>query len=299
MAAIVEYTCDTCNRTLQITRNLRGLEVINRCTITNDCRGRLYQTDLKEDLIQGEIPNDVDGLENWTQRKLLHNHEQKFSAIEWLITHDLNSKPTINVYDENLVRIFPSEIIYNTLNVVTLVFDIPRIGSAQFINRTSKKEQVVATTTVPTTNVSNNSVLTIAVPYNILSSLIVKFNIVDSGGTSTLNVDFIPQEVISNTFPWSGTSSIFFNNRKYWLYSINIANHFSSFQDGSNLSITEVDFGSGFEILKVKEMLFLLSDNDKNFNYYIDAKRVSSLLLTQNMLITNTSELRKAFPKIV
>ena len=96
--AVVVYKCDVCKREIQLQRKIRSLESIGRCTITNGCRGSLYQIDLLEDFVRGALPDPVSGLDDWQQRKVLHNHEQAIERDEWIIEHNMGSFPIVSVF---------------------------------------------------------------------------------------------------------------------------------------------------------------------------------------------------------
>ena len=126
--AIVEYKCDVCKRTTQIPRNEKGLERIQRCIITQGCRGKLYQNNLFEDFVRGSLPDQVAGLNNWVQRKVLHNHEQPIERTEWIIEHNMGTLPTINVFIDQLgtddrLEIIPENVTIIDKNAVSLTFE--------------------------------------------------------------------------------------------------------------------------------------------------------------------------------
>ena len=134
--AIVEYKCDTCKRLIEKPRNTRGLEVIGRCTITKGCRGNLYQIRVLQDFQRGTTPPLVDGLDDWVQRKVLHNHTQLIRQSEWVIKHDMGSAPQVSVFSDG-IEITPTDIITINENVTKLVFAENTSGVAQLVGRQS------------------------------------------------------------------------------------------------------------------------------------------------------------------
>lgn len=143
--AIVEFKCDTCKRTIQLQRNIEGLEKIQRCTITHGCRGKIYQVNVYRDYIRGELPDDVEGLDNWVQRKVLHTHFQAIERDEWVVQHNMGTNPIVSVYVdrpiegdlENREKITPEDIVIVDKNSIIIRFDRPWSGLAQLVGRQS------------------------------------------------------------------------------------------------------------------------------------------------------------------
>ena len=129
--AVVVYKCNVCKREIELQRNKKGLESTNHCIITHGCRGELYQIDLFEDFIRGKFPDDVAGLDNWQQRKVLYNHSQTIERSTWNITHNMGTYPSVQVFvdrpiegdEDNIEEIFPEDIIIVSKNTIQLVFD--------------------------------------------------------------------------------------------------------------------------------------------------------------------------------
>jgi len=143
--AIVVYKCDTCKREKGFQRNIRGLEKVQRCTITHGCRGKLFQTGLHPDYIRSSTPRRVLGLDEWRQRKVLHNHTQSIARDEWLIEHDLGTFPSVSVFINipvegdlaNTEEVIPTDTIVVDENNLILKFDRPWAGLAQLVARQS------------------------------------------------------------------------------------------------------------------------------------------------------------------
>lgn len=143
--AIVVYKCDTCKREIEKSRNYSGLEVIGRCVITHGCRGSLYQTKLHPDYVRGSIPDPVTGLDDWKQRKVLHNHTQAIERNEWVIEHNMGVIPSVSVFvarpiqgdPDNKEEITPIDIVALSDNILKLVFDREWAGTAQLVSKQS------------------------------------------------------------------------------------------------------------------------------------------------------------------
>lgn len=143
--AIVVYKCDVCKRDIELERNVRGLENIQRCTITHGCRGKLYQIKIFPDYVRGRLPDQVAGLEDWRQRKVLYDHIQAIENNTWIIKHDLGTFPAISVFikfpseedPDNTIEIIPEDTIIVDEDNIILQFDRNYSGLAQLVARQS------------------------------------------------------------------------------------------------------------------------------------------------------------------
>ena len=142
--AIVIYQCDTCTREVELTRNLEGLEAIGRCVITDNCKGFLQQRSVKPETVNGRPPKSVLGLDDWIQRRVLHTHEQASPNDTWQVKHQLDSRPSIQIFvlvdsadGEELVEVDPIDITYIDGNQLLLTFSSSVKGICQCIARTS------------------------------------------------------------------------------------------------------------------------------------------------------------------
>lgn len=93
------YRCDVCNRKIRVLTSRTGIDVVQRCTITYGCRGRLHQLrDAKEINSTPAFPTEVPGVQDWFQRKVLYSHNQPIKTKTWTIKHGLSNKPLLYVY---------------------------------------------------------------------------------------------------------------------------------------------------------------------------------------------------------
>lgn len=152
--AIVVYKCNTCKREIELQRNITGLETVGRCVITHGCRGNLYQVDLFPDYIRGTIPDPVLGLDDWKQRKVLHDHQQPIERDVWVIEHNMGVVPSVSVFvdrpiqgdPDNREEITPDDVTAVNDNVLTLTFDRPWSGIAQLVSKQSDPDLLRPTT---------------------------------------------------------------------------------------------------------------------------------------------------------
>lgn len=154
--AIVVYKCDTCKRTVELIRNIYGLETPHRCTITLGCRGKLYQSHLHVDYTRATLPESVSGLDDWQQRKVLYNHTQTIENDSWMIVHNLGSYPAVSVFvnrptsadPNNQDEIVPDDIVIVSPDIISLRFDRAWSGVAQLVARSSDPQLIQATRTL-------------------------------------------------------------------------------------------------------------------------------------------------------
>lgn len=143
--AIVVYKCDTCKRTTQVVQNIYGLDTVQRCTCTLGCRGKLIQDEVLADFIRPSLPDNVPGLTNWQQRKVLFNFTQPIASQTWTIEHDLGTLPVVQVLvnqptsqdPNNMVMIIDYHLVIVNADVITITFDRPYSGTAQLVARSS------------------------------------------------------------------------------------------------------------------------------------------------------------------
>lgn len=307
--AVVIYTCDTCKRIIEIPRNDKGLEVIQRCVITQGCRGKLYQTNLKVDYVRGGFPDPVPGLDDWAQRRTLFNFTQTISRREWFIQHNLGVAPAIQVFVispdidpdtgeeiEKLTEIQPDEVEFVDENNLILRFNIGQKGIAQLFTLTTNPSNVdpeietVQETPEPV-QISNSLSISIAT----LASTVIDGNIGLQISFTTLdNTNPVLTYVIDNQpsilSPWNDVNKVIIRGKSYivrsFLFSSQSHTEFTTGQinNGSTFNFTEINPNidnivggptPGFRPINSKEVLILLAESpfsnaDKLETQFID-----------------------------
>lgn len=147
--AVVVYQCDTCKREIYRTQNVQGIDIVGRCVITNGCKGKLLQIEVKPSHAVGHSVPPVIGLQDWTPRKILFTHTQAFAKKQWVINHNMNGIPIVNVFRQNddgsLTEITPVEITFPSSDSVRIVFATAIAGVAQLLMRSSMSDQAITT----------------------------------------------------------------------------------------------------------------------------------------------------------
>ena len=227
--AIVVYKCDTCKREVELIRNIRGLETVQRCVITHGCRGKLVQADLLEDFSRASIPDEVDGLDDWIPRRVLYNHEQTIANSVWIITHNLGTFPSLSVFadrpltddENNREEITPGDVQIIDSNTLLLRFDRARSGIAQLVARASDPQlfnpvPTAAIQTTPSIQVTSSGRVVLATRVK-TEWAATNFGVqleFTSGGQNNL-VAYTADSDASSSTAWNGTDRVVIRGKTY------------------------------------------------------------------------------------
>lgn len=227
--AIVVYKCDTCKRSVELIRNIKGLETVQRCVITHGCRGKLVQADLLEDFSRASIPDEVAGLDDWIPRRVLYNHTQTIANSVWIIPHNLGTFPSISVFadrpltddETNREEITPGDVQIIDPNNLLLRFDRPRSGIAQLVARSSDPQlfnpvPTAATETIPSIQISSSGRVVFATrvkPEWNATSFGVQLEFA-SGGQSAI-VAYTADSDASAVTAWAGSDRVVIRGKSY------------------------------------------------------------------------------------
>lgn len=328
--AVVVYKCDTCKRTLDKVRNIEGLEIVDRCTITHGCRGKMYQNDLFLDYKRGQLPAEVVGLDDWQQRRVLYDHIQAIESFQWLIPHNLGTVPAVSVFvdrpliddPDNRDEITPTDIQIISPDVMLLVFERSYSGVAQLVARqsdpalVSPSQRVVVDTTQTATQFSAGTEVTIATRLiEGVEPAVINLQIAykTSGGSEQL-VSYTADDQPAIASPWSDVDKVVIRGKIYIVRSFNalIAEMTTGIiGNGSTFRFVDIDTAgvAAFRPIERSEMFLLLATSpfdkvDKVTNKFIDVADVTE---TENPFgfIYDTGELyaldtivRPLFPPI-
>lgn len=249
--AVVEYQCDTCNRKIHLQRNIKGLETLKQCNITQNCVGHLQQTNVLENFVRGSLPVDVSGLSNQEFRKCVFDYVQKIARKEWKIEHKLGNVPIASVYDVAGVLLTEYTITVVDSNNIILTFNEATSGSAQLIvNNTSVVQPQVNTITqnlYQQLTYSGNMVVATTMR-DALLTLVIEFTNTD-GTTFTHSYDL---DLTNNDDSWSDFNNVVIKSKQYIVRSFN-----SFFDDSLN--------GKTFRFKSI-------SNGNSNQDVYFDAQ---------------------------
>lgn len=229
--AIVTYKCDVCKREIELQRNIHGLETPHGCIITHGCRGKLYFKELLTDFVRGQTPEDVIGLDNWQQRRVLFNHEQAIERDEWIIIHNLGNSVSVSAFvnqptqddPDNLVEIDPDDIIIDSADAIRLRFSRPYSGIAQLVARASDPQLLqpvapVAEAVVTSLQLSNLGEITLAtkIPADGIVEPIINVQLTFSTPQETTQVfEYVVDDSPQLNSPWVDFNNVIINGSLY------------------------------------------------------------------------------------
>lgn len=171
--ATITYQCDTCKREITVPENTQGVTVFSKCIITRGCKGQLYKLERNKNILRSSeiIPEPVPGLENYVPRRVIFEQNQNISANPWKVNHNLGVSPAVIVYFFDDVTGRPFEVAPDDYTVtvvdrnnIEIAFSIPRRGIVQLIARSSVPREIETISTDNLFQVSNEGIMTLAVP---------------------------------------------------------------------------------------------------------------------------------------
>jgi hypothetical protein len=298
--SVVVYQCDTCKRQIELERNYDGLERIQRCVITHGCRGKLFQVRVLPDYVRGQLPDPVDGLDDWIQRKVLYNHTQAVERDEWIITHNMGTYPIVSVFVDrpiegnldNREEVTPTDIVIVNDNIITLKFERPYSGIAQCVGRQSDPDLLrpyerVVETTADAEQFSSAGIISIA---TLSHEPVVTLNVdYDTADGSVPRIQYSIDDQPSIGSPWLDFNQVIIRGKKYTVRSYQgVVPEMTTgvISSGSTFHFANMDKTNTqvFEDIFPGEVYILLSDSpheriDKKRNVLID---VTSVTATKN-----------------
>jgi len=330
--AVIQYQCDVCDRIIDLPQNKKGLEVIQRCIITDGCRGKLSQLAIKLDHLRGSFPDRVKNLNDYVQRQTLYNHRQSVKLEQWDIVHNLGVAPSIQIFverpkDVNLNEIDLTVVDPNSLveffevdpesveivdgNHIKVNFEQPEKGIVQLIAKSTKPKvfdnSPILDDSAAVIELTHNSELTIATKSDDAS-----INLVLTFTTPTGLIYDRPYTVdnVSIDSAWSDFDEALIAGTKYTIRSFD-------FKDNDPIFNTDIPSGSSVYIksingasLERREVLGLLTNypyevQDKNVDQYVDFFNInvdnlaSQIIFNENDLLIETKSLSSVFPSIL
>ena len=313
------YECDVCKRRVRVPAQRRGIDVVQRCIVTNNCQGKLHRIRLTKEINETPaFPPEVAGLQDWSQRRILHIHEQQVQSAKWIVNHDLANNPNIYVYvtrqasnTEVDVPVKPKQINIIDLNTIEIVFDQAERGLAQCIASASKNlTNPIATAGVAATStdvcLTNKSEITIATADTADNvNLILTFNSPSSTLPVVLEYTGINKPSVYSA--WNDAEFVIINGRRYRVRSFNIVTTNPAptyFGQGAIASGSSVVVSNA---LKANEVMILLAKPphavaDKVTQNYIDCSNLTGtpyLYLNQGELYAQPTVIKSTYPPII
>ena len=288
--SVIVYRCDVCNREQEVSYNSAGLNIIQRCTITKNCRGKLHPIKYNENQQLPKRTKTVGELEDWTPRRIIYTHTQIIPDTVWKIVHNLHGFPRFSLLLDNTTgESVPSDVIFEDENTIIFKFLTAKTGTVQFLNRQTSTEEHLLTETTPTTiQVSTHSTLTIA---TLDAAQSFELNVSLNQQQYTLQFDNIP----SINSPWVDSQQILAFNKTYVVRDVKLIDYLPS------VAFTDITIEN---TLNPRDVLCLLAHEpysiyDKNVDQYIDLSKQLSLSYNEGELYALSTDIDGIYPKII
>ena len=325
--AIVTYKCDVCKREIELQRNIHGLETPQRCIITHGCRGKLIHKEIFPDFIRGSTPDDVIGLDNWQQRKVLFDYEQAIERDQWTIEHNLGNSVNVSAFvnqpteddPENLVEIEPDDIIVISADIIKLIFSRPYSGKAQLVARASDPQLLQPKITEEDESVTSHQISSTA---EISIATLVTNQDINLEVTyrtpqeTTVVTTYVLDDQPSLLSPWVSVNQVVIKGKLYLVRSFNalfndiptiVGNgstfRFTAIDDNNNLTYRPIEKGEAFLLLasdpftavdKITDQVIDVTDVTEDVNPFSFAYDSGEFFSTSNPLQTIYPPVREA-----
>lgn len=103
------YKCDVCSRKLRVLTSREGIDVVQRCTITFGCKGKLHRVTSAEEVNSTPaFPEEVPGVQDWFQRRVVFTQQQPIKAQRWVVNHNLSNRPLVYAYTSRQTEASPT-----------------------------------------------------------------------------------------------------------------------------------------------------------------------------------------------
>lgn len=320
------YQCDVCSRKVRVPANRYGLDVLQHCNITQNCKGTLHRVILKKDIYDTPaFAPEVQGLTDWFQRKVLYTHTQTIDSLKWTVRHGLGNNPVLHTFINQqtsdgtvLVQIDPDAVKVLDRDTIELTFTKPYSGtvqcvslsSANVVNPTSTDTAVKAIQPLQLTNNSADITIATLTAQNVVT---ITITYQASGGVDPVQVDYANVAVSpSLSSPWVGVRRVVVNGKRYVVRSFNLqttANGAVAFEaglvpNGSTFKITAID---GIPVAQYDALILCANSPfaavDRIYDQYIDAGTISStdpeMYIDKGKGFCRRSAVRDVYPAIL
>lgn len=220
------FVCDTCKKAINITQDNDVVLNPIRCVITKGCRGLLSSTNSitvnPDQYLQMKVDSTA-----WIQVPVLYQHNQTVARKNWIVSHNLNAQPMVQVYvggSTEPADIDTYTVTYTSSTTLTVAFNTPTAGIAECQVRANTLPVVPKTTTASTANflVSPNSVLTLAIAATSVTFALATY--VDSSTPVASSIVTVGNTSARFASPWRNSSMVLINGRRYYICDVALQN---------------------------------------------------------------------------
>lgn len=320
------YECSVCARKIRVPTNKRGLDLLQRCNITYGCNGKLRRVTIAKDINDTPaFPPEVQGVQDWFQRRVLYTHTQPVQTTIWEIRHNLANKPKIHAFVERvvngkseLVAADPIKEITVDANTTIIEFAAAESGLAQCValaSQNTTNPRAIVPTTVPTdpfqvsTDTGEITIATLATAPLVGLALTYR----TSGTEIDLTIEYAGiDNAASGESPWAGAQRAVINGKQYVIRSFNLTRtplapvyfNAGAVPEGSTFFVSNYNGAPP----GLGDCLILLGRSpyatvDRIPNQYIDVSSINQqtpeLYYSQGKAFTNRSIIRPTYPLIL
>lgn len=168
--ATIKYKCDTCKRQIDLLEKPYNLNKFSKCVITDGCRGKLNKLSRNLDNRRESTPTTVEGLDDFTPRKVFYKHTQNLISNVWKVKHDLGVSPAVEVFintNDNLVSLSFEQYELQVIDKNTISIKLPNVynGQVHCIARSTVPDfQLIKVSEIDLFKVTKNAVFVFAFP---------------------------------------------------------------------------------------------------------------------------------------
>ena len=319
------YKCSVCTRSTRVPTNKYGLDVVQRCIITHECQGKMQRVRIISEINNTPaVPPEVEGVQDWFQRAVLHTHTQPVQSTKWVVKHNLASQPRVHVHVNRVVdgvtvltKVTPLSEVTIDLNTIELTFSTPESGQAQCVALASRNTvnppAVTTDTTASTIQISSNAGEITIATLSDSPTITVSLTYLASSTTIPVTIEYVGVDgSASIDSPWVGAATVVINGRRYTVRSFNLINTPLA---PSFFATGVVASGAAFYVSAINglavspaQCLMLLATSpfaavDRITNQYIDVSGVSStapeLYYSVGKAFASSTVVKSTYPHIL
>lgn len=217
--AITKYKCGTCNRTIELANDNKGIGAFGRCIISNNCRGVLSAIEQRTGYIAGHARSSTDSYEDYQPRLLISRTPHEVLESIWYVQHNLYNVVEVEVFDNSGMRIIPLSIVQG-VDLTYVVVELPTAATGVAVCRS----QYAATPPIPNETlvrevvVSTDGFATIAIASRFGTSIGLNYTLYDKQhNTSTTSSVTLTAHTNS---VWGDSANIYMFGRRFNVFNV-------------------------------------------------------------------------------
>lgn len=310
----VQYRCNVCNRSIDVTEKKNSLDVFGKCIITHQCKGTLFFVKRNDNILR-PLPPASSEVPDWSYVPQVVTFNQKHARSVWKFKHNLTAVPSIVVYISTVdgnnkltnIRLYEPSYTYNfTESYLEIIFSpnsqgiIPKFsGILQCVVRNSASVEQTPIQTDNFIKISNNSIVSFCVhSHN-------KLYVANDTGVYNNALSILLNEVevnypLGNNLPeqaWGDVEQVYMYGNNYIVNTLNIMLNDSGSPTIHNLS--------AYRYVGENPMMYMLLSNsskyvDKVYDRVVNIfeLNIHNNYIRNNELYVSKSIIRDCYPHI-